>query len=428
MISKSNTFQFTELPLPDSNEANEAGHWPRMRLVFLAGETSGDHIGGAVLKALAEAQIERHVRLEVAGTGGMAMEHQGMPSLLPLHRFNHMGFTNVLINLPKLLGAINTVKRAVQAANPDAVVAIDSQGYSGQVLRSVRSETTRRIQLVAPTVWAAHPQRAEKLAVRVDRLLCIYPFEPPLFEVHGLRSDFVGHPLVKTPLPEQPGAFKDRYKIPPRTQLIALLPGSREIEVDHLFPIFAKAIRQLEAQGRDSIQVAIPTAPLVRARVTALAKRYLPDAIVVEQEQLKWQLFHDADLALCCAGTAVIELSLCKTPIVLGYTHDWLTNILAGNVWNGFASIANINAGREIHPEFVLHDCLPRSIAQAAVQILNDKAYSGAMAEAQYDSILQMGVTDQFGGLVPPATVAAHRILDEVLGENGTRHQLNSQK
>ena len=428
MISKSNTFQFTELPLPDSNEANEAGHWPRMRLVFLAGETSGDHIGGAVLKALAEAQIERHVRLEVAGTGGMAMEHQGMPSLLPLHRFNHMGFTNVLINLPKLLGAINTVKRAVQAANPDAVVAIDSQGYSGQVLRSVTPETTRRIQLVAPTVWAAHPGRAEKLAGRVDRLLCILPFEPPLFEVHGLRSDFVGHPLVKTSVPEQPGAFKQGYKIPPRARLIALLPGSRKIEVDNLLPVFAKAIRQLEAESGDPIQVAIPTAPLVRARVAALAKHYLPNAIVVEQEQIKWQLFHDADLALCCAGTAVIELSLCKTPIVLGYKHDWLTNILAGHVWNGFASIANINAGRKIHPEFLLHDCLPGSIAQAAAQILNDAAYSSAMVAAQYDSILQMGVTDQFGGVVPPATVAAHKILDEVLGENGFRHQPNSRK
>ena len=113
-----------------------------------------------------------------------------------------------------------------------------------------------------------------------------------------------------------------------------------------------KAIHQLSASMNQEITVAIPVAPLVRDRVRALAKRWLPKAILVEGQSAKWQLFHDADLALCCAGTAVIELALAKTPIILGFKHDRLTNWLGQRVWRGFASIVNINANQLIHPEF----------------------------------------------------------------------------
>ena len=408
-------FQFQPLALPASVTPSIARNWPVKRLVFLAGEASGDHLGAAILSALAQAQAEYQIRLEVAGTGGEAMAAQGCLSLLPLSRFNHMGFTNVLLNLPKLMRAISTVKRAVVAAAPDAVIGIDAQGYVGQIMQGVGAGSTRRIQLVAPTVWAAHPERAAKVAGYLDRLLCLYPFEPPLFERHGLRADFVGHPLVQADVPEAPGMFRKGQSLLDSRMLVALLPGSRPVEVDHMIPVFAKAIHQLSASMKQEITVAIPVAPLVKERVRALAKRWLPNAILVEGQSAKWKLFHDADLALCCAGTAVIELALAKTPIILGFRHDRLTNWLGQRVWRGFASIVNINANQLIHPEFLLGECRSGPIAAAARFLLENTDRRQRIAAQQYEHILKMGIRGPEGQWQSPAKVAATRILEDLI-------------
>ena len=413
--SSAKGFQFQPLALPAGLTPSVASNWPVKRLVFLAGEVSGDHLGGAILSALTQAQAEYQVRLEVAGTGGEAMAAQGCLSLLPLSRFNHMGFTNVLLNLPKLMQAISNVKRAVVAAAPDAVIGIDAQGYVGQIMQGVGAGSTRRIQLVAPTIWAAHPERAAKVAGYLDRLLCLYPFEPPLFEKHGLRADFVGHPLVQADVPEQSGMFRKSHALPDENTLVAVLPGSRPVEVDHMIPVFAKAIHQLSASMNQEITVAIPVAPLVKDRVRALAKRLLPTAILVEGQSAKWQLFHDADLALCCAGTAVIELALAKTPIILGFKHDRLTNWLGQRVWRGFASIVNINANQLIHPEFLLGECRPGPIAAAARSLLENTDRRQRIAAQQYEHILKMGVRGPQGQWQSPARVAAARILEDLI-------------
>ena len=407
-------FQFQPLALPAGVPPDVASNWPLKRVVFLAGEASGDHLGAAILSALIQAQAEYRVRLEVAGTGGQAMLARGCVSLLPLSHFNHMGFTNVLLNLPKLMRAISTVKRAVKAAAPDAVIGIDAQGYVGQIMQDLEAGTTRRIQLVAPTVWAAHPERAAKVAGYLDRLLCLYPFEPPLFEPYGLKADFVGHPLVQGHVPEAPGMFRDGQGLPNDGVLVAMLPGSRLVEVDHMIPVFAKAIQQLSVSMKQNITVAIPVAPLVKERVQALAKRWLPKAILVEGSRAKWQLFHDADLALCCAGTAVIELALAKTPIVLGFKHDRLTNWLGRRVWRGFASIVNINANQLIHPEFLLNECQPGPIAAAAQSLLENEDQRQRIAIQQYDHILKMGVREPEGQWKSPANVAATRIMEDL--------------
>ena len=408
-------FQFQPLALPAGVSPSIARNWPVKRLVLLTGEASGDHLGAAILSALAQAQAEYQVRLEVAGTGGEAMAAQGCLSLLPLSRFNHMGFTNVLLNLPKLMQAISNVKRAVVAAAPDAVIGIDAQGYVGQIMQGVGAGSTRRIQLVAPTIWAAHPERAAKVAGYLDRLLCLYPFEPPLFEKHGLRADFVGHPLVQADVPEQSGMFRKSHALPDENTLVAVLPGSRPVEVDHMIPVFAKAIHQLSARMNQEITVAIPVAPLVKDRVRALAKRLLPTAVLVEGQSAKWQLFHDADLALCCAGTAVIELALAKTPIILGFKHDRLTNWLGQRVWRGFASIVNINANQLIHPEFLLGKCRPEPIAAAAQSLLENTNRRQRIAAQQYEHILKMGVRGPQGQWQSPARVAAARILEDLI-------------
>jgi len=410
----SDAFEFQRLALPANLDPTLAETWPLKRVVLLAGEASGDHLGAAILSALVQAQSEYKVRLEVAGTGGEAMATHACQSLLPLSRLNHMGFTNVLLNLPSLLQAISRVKRAVALAQPDAVIGIDAQGYVGQVMRAIPAGTARRIQLVAPTVWAAHPERAATLAGYLDRLLCLYPFEPPLFEKHGLKADFVGHPLVNGDVPEAPGKFRDQHAVPPDAKVLALLPGSRVVEVDHMIPVFAKAVHKMSRSLNQEIVVAIPVAPLVKKRVEALAKRWLPNVILVEGHNAKWQLFHDADLALCCAGTAVIELALARTPIVLGFRHDRLTNWLGGRVWRGYASIVNINANAAIHPEFLLHECKPEPIASAAQSLLENPDHSGRIADQQYQHILNMGVEGPSGQWLSPANVAAARIMEDL--------------
>jgi lipid-A-disaccharide synthase len=224
-----------------------------LRLFLVAGEASGDRLGGALIRGLREISGDE---LELHGIGGPQMQAEGLRSLFPMDELSVMGLTEILPRLRSLLGRVSETAEEVIRLKPDALVTIDSPEFSLRVARRVklRAPGIRTIHYVAPTVWAWRAGRAAKMARAVDHVLALLPFEPPYMQAAGMGCDFVGHPVTAEPVAteREAVAFRARHGIDPGVPLILVLPGSRRSEVDRLAPVFGTALGDVLAVHPDA--------------------------------------------------------------------------------------------------------------------------------------------------------------------------------
>src|SRR5205085_4000376 len=214
-------------------------------IFIVTGEPSGDALGGALIGALRQ---RTGGRLRVAGIGGERMREQGLESLVPLGDLAIMGVAEVLPRAPVILRRVRETVTAIRAQRPDAVVTIDSSGFSWRVAHGLRrkGETLPLIHYVAPMVWAWRAGRARRMARWYDHLLTLLPFEPPYFERVGLAASYVGHPVLESGADRGNAEnFRAAHGIAADELVVTVLPGSRGGEVRRLLPIFGEALRRL---------------------------------------------------------------------------------------------------------------------------------------------------------------------------------------
>src|SRR3989440_11403607 len=207
-------------------------------IFIVAGEPSGDALGGALIRALRE---RTGGRVRVVGIGGESMAEQGFASLVPLSDLAVAGVAEVLPRAPLILRRVRQTVAAIRAQRPDAVVTIDSSGFSWRIAQRLRrhGETLPLIHYVAPMVWAWRAGRARRMARWYDHLLTLLPFEPPYFERAGLSCCYVGHPVLESGADRGDGSrFRTLSGLAADELLITVLPGSRSGEVKRLLPIF----------------------------------------------------------------------------------------------------------------------------------------------------------------------------------------------
>lgn len=315
--------------------------------VFLfAGENSGDLHGGALLTALRRQQPE----LQVLGVGGPQMRAAGMDIVLPMEEFQVMGFTNAIKALPRMIRHFRTVRNAILQAAPKVVVLIDYPGLNLRLAKSLRKRgyKGKLIHYVCPTIWAHGKGRKRTLVKTLDRLLCIFPFEPALFEDSELRAEYIGNPLVSAAAQhEYNPTWRKDYEIPSDKRLVALMPGSRHGEIKHHLPIMLRSAERLKQEFPD-LHFVLPVAnpKLLPGIDSALANSTIVPSIIPASQ--RFDLMHDSHLALAASGTVTLELGLFEVPTVVVYhvstlnyfiaqyivrlrlTHYCLTNILAG--------------------------------------------------------------------------------------------------
>src|SRR5579864_7404170 len=166
-------------------------------IFIIAGEPSGDVLGGALIRALRQRTADR---LRLAGIGGECMAAEGLASLVPLADLAVAGIAEIVPRAPLILRRVRETDAAIRALRPDAVVTIDSSGFSWRVAQRLRRQGERipLIHYVAPMVWAWRAGRARRMARWYDHLLVLLPFEPPFFARVGLACSYVGHPVVES--------------------------------------------------------------------------------------------------------------------------------------------------------------------------------------------------------------------------------------
>lgn len=354
-----------------------------IRIFMVAGEASGDALGAAVLKGLREEAADRGLALDIRGVGGPWMQAEGFESLFDMTDLSVMGLVEVLPSLPTLIRRIHQTAKAVATFEADILLTIDAPDFSFRVAKKVarlRPET-RRVHLVAPSVWAWRPGRAKKVAKILDRLLVLLPFEPPYFEREGLATHFVGHPILDDP--QGDGArFRQAHRIPADAPLLCVLPGSRKGEVNRLLPVFGDVVRRL-AVARPDLHLAVPTvrgvAPIVR---DAVADWPLPAAITEDRSE-KADAFAASTAALAASGTVALELGLAEVPAVVAYKMSPITAAIGRRLARvRFANLVNILLDRGAVPELLQEHCTPDRLLEALTPLLSEGPEGEAQREA----------------------------------------------
>ncbi|WP_417248838.1 lipid-A-disaccharide synthase [Celeribacter sp.] len=380
-----------------------------LKVFVIAGEASGDRLGAAAMRGLKqEASARGYTSIEFRGVGGTAMTEQGLESQFPMGELSLMGLLEILPKYFHLKRRIREVAAAILDWRPDVVLTIDSPDFCLRVADIVKAASDIRIcHYVAPTVWAWRPERAEKMAARVDQVLALFPFEPPYFEAHGLRCDFVGHPVAGEPVAsaEEVRAFRDRHDIG-EAPILLVLPGSRQGEIKRLAPIFGQAVAHTAAAHPD-MRVVLPMAQGVESLVEAQTAGWSTPPVLISagNAQDKRAAFKAADLALAASGTVSLELAANDTPMVIAYRMNLLTQyIVSRKLLIDTVTLVNLVSEMRAVPEFLGSRCTADHIAPALTRVLETPA---AQAEALDLTMARLG-----RGGENPGVRAARAILD----------------
>lgn len=354
----------------DMPEARADGETP---LIFMvAGEPSGDLLGARLMAALRR-RMEGRVRF--AGIGGEAMRTEGLESLFPIAELSVMGLVEVLPRAPRILRRLGETAAAILRLGPDAVVTIDSPGFSYRVMRRVSGRGIPLIHYVAPSVWAWRPGRARKFARVLDHVMTLLPFEPPYFERAGLAASFVGHPALEAADRTGDGRrFRVAHAIAGDATVICVMPGSRLGEIRRHAEPFGEALGIL-AQTVPNLVAVVPTLPSVAEAVAAHCEGWPCRAVLITDRGQLADAFAASDVGLIASGTAALEAALADVPMVVAYRVSPATAyLLRRMLLVRHVSPVNIVLDREVVPELLQAACAARPIADALSRLIADPA------------------------------------------------------
>ncbi|MDW8343890.1 MAG: lipid-A-disaccharide synthase [Verrucomicrobiae bacterium] len=325
-----------------------------MKLMFVAGEASGDGHAAAVIAALRR----QAPAVEVFGAGGPRMAAAGMELVLDLTEHAVVGLVEVLKNYGKFRRFLHELVAVAEQRQPAAVVLVDFPGFNLRLASALRARGLRVIYYISPQLWAWHAGRARQIERDVELMLTIFPFEKEWYARHAprLAVEFVGHPLLdRVEVPESATVRDER--------LVLLLPGSREAEVRRIFPVMARVVDELPGYEFVAVAASASLAPLIRhSRVR-----------VATGNAVEWM--RRATLALTASGTATMECAVCGCPMIVIYRVNWLTYWVGRAVVQvNWLAMPNVLAGREVVPEFIQHRARPRMIAETARGLLTNPA------------------------------------------------------
>lgn len=361
------------------------GPKPPLLIYLIAGEPSGDALGGRLMKEL---KRQTDDQVQFAGVGGPDMAEQGLRSLFPMSDLSVMGIAEVLPQIPKLLRRISAVTADVRSLQPDAVISIDAPDFSFRVAKRLKKSGIPLIHLVAPTVWAWRPGRARKVARFLDHILCLFPFEPKYFEREGLAATFVGHSIIESSASTASADnFKVKHGVKSDRPVLALLPGSRMGEVTRHLPVFRETVELLSRQFPDLCLVCVTTGQVAGYVQNDLSK-WPFETLVIEANDEKYDAMAAADAALAASGTVALELAVVGTPAVIGYQVNKITAWIGKRLVTAkYASLVNILLDREVMPERLIEQFRANVLALEVSKLLSEPQARLRQIEAFGDAI-----------------------------------------
>lgn len=360
-------------------------------IALIAGEASGDQLGADLIAALRQ----RYPQARLVGVGGPRMRAQGFEAWHDIDELSLMGFAEVIKHLPRLVRLRRQLRRQLRALQPDLVIGIDAPDFNLGLERGLKKAGLRTVHYVSPSIWAWRENRTERIGRSADRVLCLFPMEPPIYARHGIDARFVGHPLAsRFALDSDPIAARQSLDISADEVVLAVLPGSRPSEIQRLGRVFIQAAQQVRATT-PHLRIVMPAANAAcHEQIAALVAEHIPPGSEVATPLVLDGDAHvamqAADVVLLASGTATLEAMLCKRPMVVGYRVSpasyHLARLLRMLKTDIFA-LPNILA-RNAAPDAPLpvtecmqDDCTPTALATAVGELLANEAQRARIAE-----------------------------------------------
>jgi lipid-A-disaccharide synthase len=336
-----------------------------VRIALVAGETSGDTLGAALIEGLKT----RFPQAQFAGVAGPKMRAAGCEAWHDIEALSVMGLTEVLAHLPRLFRLRGQLRRRLIDWRPDVFIGVDYKEFNLGLARQLKRAGLTTVQYVSPQVWAWRQGRVRTIGESVDLVLCLFPFEPDFYREHGVRAAFVGHPLAdQFPDHVDRAAARAALGIDAQARVLAVLPGSRRGEVEKLSDCFAGAAELLARRYPGLVTIAPMVTPALRETFAARCAALAPTANIRLLEGHSRQALAAADVVLVASGTATLETALSKRPMVVAYRLGAITAFLLRNLGLVKArhfSQPNLLAGKELVPEFFQEAATPENLCQA---------------------------------------------------------------
>ncbi len=339
---------------------------PPLRFGIVAGEASGDLLGGGLIAA-----IKQHYPDAVfEGIAGPQMIAAGADSLFPMDRLSVMGIVEVLGRYRELLGIRRQLATHFKQNPPDVFIGIDAPDFTLGLEKQLRVAGIKTVHYVSPSVWAWRQRRVKKIAASTGLMLTLFPFEAGFYQKYQVPVRFVGHPLADTiPLAVDKQAARQQLNLPTDTEILALLPGSRSNELHYLAQPFIETACWLQAR-RPGLEFVVPLANKERriqfeqAMTDIKAQgRELPRLTLVDGQSR--EVMAAADVVLLASGTAALEAMLLKRPMVVAYKLAPLTYWLAKRLVKvENVSLPNLLANETLVPELIQHEATPENLGQ----------------------------------------------------------------
>lgn len=340
-----------------------------MKIAVVAGEASGDLHASEVMRELKKLDAN----LSMFGFGGDLLAREGMTLLHHASELGIVGLFNVLRHLPMFRRIFRELIERIERERPDVVFLVDYPDFNMRVAKRCKELGLRVVYYISPQIWAWRQGRVRHIAKYVDRMIVIFPFEEEFYRKHNVPVAYVGHPLIEQ---------LAHVRKPPRTQdvlRIALLPGSRRMEVQSLLPPMLDAVAVLRKER--NVDAYVIQAPTIEQEELEAIMREKGIAVPI--------LPHDrgegvaaADVSLSSSGTATLESAILGTPVVVMYRLSRATYVLARKLVRvPHFSLVNIVAGKEVVPELIQRDVNGARIAEEVRRLVAPGKYEEVTAD-----------------------------------------------
>lgn len=384
-----------------------------LTVMLVAAEASGDALGAGLARAL---KTRLGDRVRFVGVGGPRMAAEGVASPFDIAELSILGWIEGLKAYGRVKRRVAETAALAARERPDAVVLIDSWGFTIRVAKAIRAASpgTPLIKYVGPQVWASRPGRAKTLAGAVDHLLALYAFDAPWFEKEGLKTTVVGSQALHVDMSgADPAEFRGARGIAPDAPLLLVLPGSRPSEIRLMTPLYEQAVARLKTD-RPGLDVAVVAAGTVAEDVAARIAAW-PFRTHLVSEADKYSAMQAATVALATSGTVSTELALAGAPMVIGYRFQPLSYAIMKPFFTGkYATLFNHAADAEIAKELIQNDATPEAFAAEVGRLLDDPAAQADQAARQTAALDLMGREGR-----DPSEIAAEAVLDVLTAGSG---------
>lgn len=341
---------------------------------MVAGEASGDLLAGLLLDGMSTVWPD----LRGVGIGGPQMRARGFEAWWPHDTLAVHGYGwEVLRRYREIVGIRTQLRQRLLRQSPDVFIGVDAPDFNLDLEAALKAQGIKTIHFVSPSVWAWRPERLEKIRRSVDHVLCIFPFEPALLAQHGIGATYVGHPLANViPLEPDRSAARKALGLSEDEEVVALLPGSRQSEIQHLALRFFQAAVLIQ-KARPSTQFIVPAVPALKPLIEAAAHASgLVNRLKIVDGQ-SHTVLAACDVTLIASGTATLEAALFKRPMVIAYRMGWLSwQIMRRKQLQPWVGLPNILCRDFVVPELLQDAATPQALATEMLRWLDARLES----------------------------------------------------